>query len=515
MSCVSLLLALVTLPAADAATDACCKSRVISVSGGTDSNFSTWSAQVIVPEGGTAVANVVAEVDGASVPFAETDAWLHGTAALAKAPAEGATLTLTVYDDTSAPLATATGTWTGGKYDGAFIGGETTCDMKAGCGSSGEPDLDLLALRAYPDGTVGIDLAGADVFGVAWAKLVSTESATEAYCVASGKAGCEKWAYTTTTNEQGAEVDWQDAGAVWESDAMDLGEVSKVSLVTWDADGRKIDKDKFDMGPAWIDGGFGVHAMPLDGDADTSLALISDEFHNGGQMAFTVVSDGWSTDNAPALAEVTIDNGARWSVPAHSYQVTTSGPVTLRIVRANEAWYVSSTEKVAYAYHVGASDKSGNATMTVTAWSTSPTALPSSGSVTLDGVTAKYTFSPVVAAVFAMAVTPATDGHGLPVGGEVALLGAADRKGKRKTLAKGDFFGVIGTDGDGDLDLAAAPPDRATAARGDILIGTDPIGFEKDAVTGAPTLPPAIIAESNGSGTRNIATTTSAKPDLL
>lgn len=128
------------------------------------------------------------------------------------------------------------------------------------------------------------------------------------------------------------------------------------------------------------------------------------------------------------------------------------------------------------------------------------------------------TFDPEVAVVFANELSVAGDPLGIDLSGGVDLLGAADSKGKQKTLSKGDFYGSFARDLDGDLALGGADKNDVDA-KGDILIGGEPIDFEltdtnKDGVIEAP---PVIVykVDSNGKGTRAAATANNGSPGLL
>ncbi len=100
----------------------------------------------------------------------------------------------------------------------------------------------------------------------------------------------------------------------------------------------------------------------------------------------------------------------------------------------------------------------------------------------------------------------------------MSLLGAADAKGNQKTVAKGDFYGSFVRTSEGELTLGGVDKNDIQA-RGDILIGGEPIDFEltdtnKDGVIEAP---PVVFLRvySNGKGTRAVATSGNGSPGLL
>lgn len=112
-------------------------------------------------------------------------------------------------------------------------------------------------------------------------------------------------------------------------------------------------------------------------------------------------------------------------------------------------------------------------------------------------------FDEEITAVFANEVDFSADPIGLDLSGKVSLLGAANKKGKQETLAKGKFYGSFSRDGDGDLTIAGADKD-VVQAKGDILIGGEPIDVEmttdtnKDGVLNGPAL--ATYKTGNRSG---------------
>lgn len=512
------------------------KQRVVELDG-------SYSFAVLTPDADATVARVAAELDRASVPLTERDAWVHGTAALSAAPADGAELTLTVYDAGSAVLDTFTGTW----RDGAATltstrrdpdGGE--CASRVGCDGTSDPttvDLEVLAAVVYPDGAVGLDLAGADALSVAAATLTSIASTATDECVTWSRTGA-CLAYATVSTRDHAEVAFDTLGVRWDSDPVTLDGAAGLDVRTYDADGGQLDLAKLDIAPAWEDDGEGVSALALDDDPSTSVALAKvcaswnavDGTCQEASDGLVVVSDGWTRgEDLPATAAIELEDGEAWSVPANSYQVTTVvalgdvDPDTIDGVavdgvsalvatdRPRRKWFTIEVTRMAVVIQTDGA----TAWASVTAWSDDPAALPTDAVLSVGGVDTALAFDDEVAVVFAIDTSLPTDPHGLDLAGEVELQGEPGRNGKQKTLARGDFAGRFGVDADGELVLAGIDGTGRPASRGDILIGGEPIDIEREVGDDlVPTLPPAIVRK-DGKGTRPVATTTHGKPALL
>jgi hypothetical protein len=475
------------------------------------------------------VAALDGSLDGVSLELAEADAWLHGAAPFGAAPDDGATFELLLYDTGSAHLATFAGSAEDGvlrfsRADGG--GGDGDCRACAREGTADDLDLEVLAARLHDDGELALDLAGADTLRVAYGKLSVTTSTAESVCVAWDGKECLKWETATTEATTRVEVAWEEVGIVWESDAVELAEGASLRLTATDATGKKADKSKLDLAAPWRDGAGGAHALPLDEDPLTTAAVTPvchrwnayDGTCQEESDGFVVLSDGWTLGDAlPAQAAVEIDGGETWTVPAHSYQVSAIvplGAVDLEAVAevlldgaALALSAASSKERIRRRWfsltamvEVGVDDD-GLAWASATTWSADPDALPGSATLSVDGAEAEVAYTDEVAVVFALETGLAGDPHGLDLSGSVELQGEADKKGKRKTLARGGFAGQFGTDGDGDPDLASIDNGGATASRGDILIGGEPIGIEREVGDeGDPSLPPVVVAIEQGTG---------------
>lgn len=472
------------------------------------------------------IASVTAELDGEELTLEESDAWLHGTATLGALPAEGAQVTLTVYDRESAPLAT----FSGGYVEGALTlsaprdgegGDDGTCRAcEEGESSTTAVDLELLAATVFADGTVGLDLAGADALSVASATLSVVESSPTEECVTWSRTGdCVEWGASLTRTD--AEVDLDELGVVWESGAVALDGATEGKVKAWDAEGEKLDKAKVRIAPAWEDEGDGVNVLVVDEDPLTSVAVEklywAAGYGSSAEDAMVVISEGWTLGDAlPELAEVELEGGETWEIPVNSYQLAQAVALDAEVETIEEVLLdgevlelreVSAKNKKYYVNSDGSrmvvlgTDEDGAAWASVTAWAADPDELPagltfSYGIPTDVGIDGEdyVSFDDEVAVVFAIGVDLDSDPHGLDLVGKVKLQGAANSRGKRSTLAKGSFAGQLGTDGDGDLDLAAIDKTGDTVSRGDILIGGEPIDIEKvDGEGGSTNLPPAVV----------------------
>lgn len=363
-----------------------------------------------------------------------------------------------------------------------------------------------------------------------------------------------------------AEVDFDALGSVWEgrTSVDDTGGL-EIDVRTYDHDGKTLDKGTVNLGAPWDDGGAGVNALAA-GDG-TSLAVdprpsycehgkyfgedcsksgggcsreecwdVFTSFDVDDSEALVVVSTSWTRDEAPQLAELAIDGGATITIPANSYQVATYAPITFagspekeqfqltvdgEVLKEGSDWTNRGFCSYGRCFAL-AQDEAGAWTLSATAYAPTAADLPQKMVVTLTSTLKaaetkerSYTlsFADDVTVVFANEVSFAEDPIGLDLSGEVTLLGAADKKGKQKTISKADFSASYTRDADGDLSLGGI--DRNDVARAecdacDILIGWEPIEVEKTDTNGDGVIdrPPAIQLR-NGTGTRNTATNTS------
>ncbi len=471
--------------------------------------------KVVTPGDGT-VAGVSAELVSDSgeetVVLTESDAWLHGAATGVIRSPSGTVivdgdLLLTVYDDVSAALITFSGTV---DSDGSI---SLTPEKPT-------VDIEVVAAELFPnaDGSydLGFDFSGADAYDIAYADVAITQ----------GK---------TTTK---AEVDFYEIGAVWGGElTLDHEGLVEVKTKTVDKQGEKLDSSKVKLAAPWDDGGYGVSALATDEDPLTSVALVGGTSHCEKGKYFgddcsklTVVSDGWTLgDTLPVDASVELDNGDTLVLPANSYQVATvtqvkvgalGGAVTVKLDGATATlktgtlggggaytymfWVQPARSAVQGVFVSIAEDADGAQWLSVSAFAADPDDVPAAVSVALDGGRPyELAFDDAVAVVFAGGVGLSGDPVGIDVSGKVSLLGESNSRGRQKTLAKGKFYATLSRDGDGDLSLSGADKDTVSA-KGDILIGGEPIDFElttNDDGVEEISAPPAVML-SNGSGTR-------------
>ncbi len=526
----------------------------------------------VVGDDGTATsvtASVKSDAGDEDLTLVESDAYLHGAATIKTLPKTDATLTLTLYDKGSASLMSFSGTLgTDGEVtltadETKDTGGDSACALKTGCTgdttdtSATRLDIDVLAAEVFGASgayELGIDLAGADTYEVAYATFVVSES-TEVTTCTKGKE-CTATGSTTTTT---AEVDWDEIGAVWVGElSVEPEGVINVKVTSYDAEGKKLESSKVALGVPWLDGGEGINVLGVDEDPLTTVGLLahfgSDQFSAGHVRTDRLVvnSSGWTLgDSLPVEAEVELTDGDTIVIPVNSYQriATTARRVKLSMdwmtasvviegrgillpLSPSDLYFgnVSSMEPVcsggACASLVELED--GTYALSVSVYGTDATKLPDDLDLTVTvtdekgnkvySETGTVEFDDDITAVFANEITFSEDPIGLDVSGKVSLLGAADKKGNQKTLAKGKFYGSFSRDGDGDLNLAGADKGDIQS-KGDILIGGEPIDFELttddngDGVLNPPPVSPVVFG--NGSGTKNAASQTSTKPELL
>lgn len=480
---------------------------------------------------GSVSAEVESEAGSESTTLTESDAWMHAVGAIKSLPKTTAKVSLTVSDKSGTALVVFTSTL---DADGTIAADGWTPDTS-------KYDIEVLAAETFPSATgieVGIDLNGADVYDLAIADLVITETASAQF--------------------ENVALDCGPIGTVWQGDlALDHEGLVEIKTTTYDDAGTKLDSTKVTVGLPWLDGGVGQPALATDEDPLTSVSLLrrgQRGYHAGRSASYdlAVFSDGWTLgDVLPTAAEVRLDGGETLTVPANSYQVAALNTPYLKIeLEAVVITHLSLTINKSGLTLDGATElsiedlaapvcangtcfaltesESGMYEISVTAYALSATKLPASANVALvyydksgakvgsDAFTAK--FDDEVAVVFGAEVELAGDPVGVDLSGKVSLLGQASSKSKQQTLAKGKFYGTLGRDEDGDLGLAGADKDDVVS-KGDILIGGEPIDFEltdtnKDGTIEAP---PAVLLSTtgNGKGTRTATTASSGNPGLL
>ena len=524
--------------------------------------------------------SVKSDAGSADVTAVESNAYLHGAATLAALPkATPATLTVVLHDSASAPLTSFSGTL---GTDGTVVltaddtkdpSGGTDCASKTGCPddtsdtSATAPDIEVLAAEVFAAAggyELGLDLAGADTYEVAYAEVTVVESDEVTTC-SKATGLCTTTGSTSTTT---AEVGWDAIGAVWEAElTVEPEGVIDVKVKAFDANGRVInslENIRSSLGAPWLDGGEGVNVLATDEDPLTGVGLMRRALSPGTQSVFTqgvgwamvVNSGGWTSTTVPVDAKVELTDGDTITIPVNSYQRLSGdrqaffdifndveiqwrlGVGTVQVTgqiqnNGNLSLYAGSgsdltTPQCSNGICVALIENSdGDYELAVSEYGSDATKLPDDLELTVtitdgsgekdDFKTETVEFDDDITAVFANEISFSEDPIGLDLSGEVNLLGAADSKGKQKTLAKGKFYGSFSRDGDGDLNLAGADKNNVDA-KGDILIGGEPIDFElttDDNGDGVLNPPPLTPVFGNGSGTKNSASQNSGKPELL
>jgi uncharacterized membrane protein len=150
--------------------------------GGTSQTYLTWRPRlVMVTSGDAPVASVGAELTSEAgtedLTLIESNATLHGAATITALPATDADLTVTLYDKGSAALMSFSGT----------LGADGSVTLAA---DNAKYDIELLAAEVFTAEKgydVGVDLAGADTYAVAYATVTVTEGG--AVCLAKDEKG--------------------------------------------------------------------------------------------------------------------------------------------------------------------------------------------------------------------------------------------------------------------------------------------------------------------------------------
>lgn len=523
--------------------------RIYFDAGSTGQNYMTWNPRiVVVTSGDDPVDSVGAELESDAgdeeLPLVESDAWLHGAATISALPAADADLTVTLYDTGSAALISFSGT----------LGADGSVTLAA---DNAKYDIELLAAEVFTAEKgfdLGVDLAGADTYAVAYASITVTEGG--AVCLATDEKGnCLKWDTSKEVSTR-SELYWDAIGAIWEADATLAHEgLIEVKVKTYDARGEKLATTKSKLGAPWLDDGAGVNTLATDEDPLTRVA-----FHRGrasyhkaraAYHSLTVVSEGWTGgDDIPVEAEVELTNGKTITIPVNSYQRR------LRVERGTEAFakgdfsasytlpnsnltvmsggvVVAEITDVEIGIPVCSEglcstlieDEDGLFGLAFTVYGAVAEKLPddldleivvteggdgkvvSAESLTVD-------FDDELTAVFSNEVSFTGDPVGLGLSGKVSLLGEPNRKGTQETLAKGKFYAELSRDGDGDLALSGGDQDEVVSS-GDAVVSGAAIGLD-DGEGGMDT-PPVIVygVTGNGSGTKTASSQTSARPQLL
>ena len=521
--------------------------------GGTSQTYLTWRPRIrVVTSGDDAVASVGAELSSdvgtEDVTLIESNASLHGAATITALPAADADLTVTLYDTGSAAIMSFSGT----------LGADGSVTLTA---DNAKYDIELLAAEVFTSEKgydVGVDLAGADTYAVAYATVTVTEGG--AVCVATDEKGnCLKWDTSKEVSTR-SEVYWDAIGAVWEAEATLAHEgLLELKAKTYDAAGKKIEMAKSKHGAPWRDDGEGVNTLATDEDPLTRVALTHRRIKNKeGAMdyvsnlsSFSVVSEGWTAgDDLPVDAAIELTNGETITIPVNSYQRVprkvdfyrgtefpsipapvilkpgssvsiTGGSVALQDLSLADMSEPVCSDGVCV---VLIEDEDYGLALSFGAYASDAGKLPEElelkvvlhdadgGEVISDALS--IIFDDAITAVFANEVSFAGDPVGLGLSGKVKLLGAPNRKGKQDTLAKGTFYAELARDSDGDLALGGGDKDTVVSS-GELVVAGEAVGLVTP--EGGPDAPPVIVygVMGNGSGTKNATTTVSARPQLL
>lgn len=466
----------------------------------------------------------------------ESDAWLHGSAPIAALPVADARLRVTLYDDGSTPLMTFSGTL-GANGSVTLIADATkdidtgACGARVGCTddtsdtTSPDPDIEILGSEIFAAASgyeLGLDLAGADTYAVAYAEITVVESDEVTTC--SKETGeCTTAGSTTTVS---AEVGWDEIGAIWTGElSTEPSGLVEVRAKTYDSAGERLETAKAKLGVPWLDGGEGVNALVTDGDPLTTIALQPGQgFPTGAtsggwdSSALTVVSEGWTRTSYPTDAEVQLTGGRTATMRANSYSnhkslgyseegIYVEGLETAKVAVTGGTLDISEFPALDLLTPVCSSDTcvvlvpvDAGYTFSFTTYAASPAALAEAqdydveitdaGGEVLYAETLAVEFDGDVAAVFSNEIGFTEDPTGLDLSGKVSLLAAADKRGKQKTLAKGKFFGTFSRDADGDAELTGADKD-AVVSSGNIVVAGEAIRLE--AAEGDFATPPVLL----------------------
>ena len=517
----SLLALCLTVPHADAASTG---NGILLIIGSNDILFRAGAET-------TPVYGVTAEVESDAgseeVTFTESDTSLHGAAAIAGLPSVDSRITLTLYDAASASLLSFSGTL-GADGSVSVTADADECDGSGKTVCATAPDIEVLAADLFVGVAGGYDVAfdlnGADAYDVAYADIVITESTEVTTCEKGG--ACTTTGSTTTTE---AEVAWDTISAVWEGELSLAHEgVIEIKAQTLDSRGKKIETVKTKLGAPWIDSGTGINALATDEDPLTSVGFSS--WDEPMEVPYiSIVSEGWSTSTAPVSAQVELTNGKTITIPVNSYQVVAKDNYVVtnpdrkdnfRVVvnggklSVNDSTTLTLDDLASPLCADGLcvlllENDAGEAELSVTAYASTATALPTDASVKItcldeDGtdVGSEYIyphFQDDVKAMFANDIKLSADPLGVDIAGKVSLLGAADKKGKQTTLAKGKFYGTFARDADGDLALGGADKDTVSPS-GTLLTPGSAIALSDSDGDGNVDGPPVVAAKPASGG---------------
>lgn len=435
--------------------------------------------------------DVRSDAGSETLTLTESDAPLHGTAALLALPSEKSTVSLTLYDAAGGELMSFTGARIGA--GSILFSGQSasTCDTSSriGCPSrTSAPDVEVLAAELYPTAkgyALALDLAGADTYAVAHGTVAVS--------------GGER-----------TEVEWEAVDSAWKAETtLDHAGVIEVKAKTLDANGDTVENVRAHLGGPWLDGGEGVNALATHASPLTSLALSPRRGDPQGiehvasltRRDLLAVSEGWTLASHPSHAALEVA-GQTTTIPANSYQRTRKRPELLFQAwdEAIEVYMDDLTQNPASTITIS----SGNfllenysaldlftpvcsygtcvvlvagdqgSELSVTTYGGDAGKLPDrqtlevvfhdESGAELASETISVEYDEEIVAVFANELEFVGDPAGLDASGAVSLLASPDPKGRQGTLAKGTLDGVFSTDGDGDLSLGGYGADEAARA---------------------------------------------------
>ncbi len=482
-----------------------------------------------VPNDVTAVtAEVHSDAGEEEVALVELDAWLHGSVELPALRGAEGTVELTLLDSNSMELKRFTGrltynarkySWTG--FTPLSRSSGTDCTSRSGCTEVVEEvDADVVGTELLDGGTgLGLDLAGADLYNVAYASVTVTEQVATCTGVYDRSNTCTEWSYLSL--ESTVEVGFEDVGAVWGAD-LSLSHRGRIENVATLYKTERNDRyrARYKAQPSWLDGASGVSVLSIDEDPLTGLGLTTVD----GLPSLTVYSEGWTLGDAlPIDAKVELSTGETFVIPVESYQrkaernsptsseanelfgMIDSGSFRLKVNGWHHVAVVRGERSLTRSAGTGeegaaagadinltledfdggplcldgtcftfVSNSSGGYDLTATQyrWDTDFIAgetncvierLDRSGEVVWEEEHS-LTFGDEITAVFSSEVSFDGDAINQALAGKVSLRGTPNRKGKQSTLAKGKFYGVVTRDGDGDINLGGADKDALAAA---------------------------------------------------
>jgi hypothetical protein len=466
----------------------------------------------------------------AALPAAEA------TASLALTDADGATMTtLTGTLDASGSLQLSAPTDRGDGGD---------CQARAGCGDAvgaggSAPDLDARAAWVVEtDGgdAVSLVLDGAAAADVTGAVLDLTEVVEgEPECLRVDADGaCLRWGAVSTSETTTTRLTVGDPEWVWGAALpADFEPGDKVKVTLQDADGDPLDRLSLEGALPLADGAGGTPALLVDDGPLATLQLsLLDDGTAAGAAGVSLFSSWNASDDPPEAAILTLEDGEVWTLTPHSYQASAWVPVDFSGDPSREAFSVeqdgvdAGTFDAILTCEAGSTsgrsacgqllqDDTGQWGLSWTVFAADPDDLPARATLSLSPTRGEVTpldethaavFDADRGVTFGLPVSLADAPNGAELVVDVEILGAAPGSSAvRRTLSAATLGLVLDTDALGALVVGGMDPGDVTQGRGDILIGGEPIGIERE-VGGTPvtTVPPVIQAMAAGGGGKTL-----------